>query len=70
MKKFIISNFGTILMVISFGISFYMMFTMMKDSEETKLELKKQQSLKDSLEIEYYKKMLESYPFDHSKIPQ
>ncbi len=25
--------------------------------------------LKDSLEMEYYKKQLESYPYDHSKIP-
>jgi ABC-type glycerol-3-phosphate transport system permease component len=24
--------------------------------------------LRDSLEMEYYKKQLESYPFDHSKI--
>ena len=27
------------------------------------------QHFKDSLEIEYYKKQLELYPFDHSKIP-
>jgi competence protein ComGC len=26
-------------------------------------------NIKDSLEIEYYKKQLESYPYDHSKIP-
>ena len=26
-------------------------------------------STKDSLETEYYKKQLESYPYDHSKIP-
>ena len=25
--------------------------------------------IKDSLETEYYKKQLESYPYDHSKIP-
>ena len=25
--------------------------------------------LRDSLEMEYYKKQLESYPYDHSKIP-
>ena len=26
-------------------------------------------NLRDSLEMEYYKKQLESYPYDHSKIP-
>ena len=25
--------------------------------------------LRDSFEMEYYKKQLETYPFDHSKIP-
>jgi len=25
--------------------------------------------IKDSLETEYYKKQLKSYPYDHSKIP-
>lgn len=29
----------------------------------------KLQFTKDSLETEYYKKQLESYPYDHSKIP-
>jgi hypothetical protein len=29
----------------------------------------KLQYTKDSLETEYYKKKLESYPYDHSKIP-
>jgi hypothetical protein len=27
------------------------------------------QYLRDSLEMEWYKKQLESYPFEHSKIP-
>ena len=27
------------------------------------------QFLRDSFEMEYYKKQLESYPFEHSKIP-
>lgn len=29
-----------------------------------------EQHFKDSLEIEYYKKQLETYPFEHSKIPE
>jgi hypothetical protein len=34
-----------------------------------RLEHDKIKNLRDSLEMEYYKKQLESYPYDHSKIP-
>jgi uncharacterized membrane protein len=37
---------------------------------QTPKETKEQiQFLRDSFEMEYYKKQLESYPFEHSKIP-
>ena len=38
-------------------------------STRKKLEHDKIKNLRDSLEMEYYKKQLESYPYDHSKIP-
>ncbi len=34
-----------------------------------RLDTDKIKNLRDSLEMEYYKKQLESYPYDHSKIP-
>lgn len=38
-------------------------------TDKKELESERVKFLKDSLEIEYYKKELESYPYDHSKIP-
>jgi pyruvate dehydrogenase complex dehydrogenase (E1) component len=38
-------------------------------STRKRLEHDKIKNLRDSLEMEYYKKQLESYPYDHSKIP-
>lgn len=35
---------------------------------EYKKEILRMEKLKDSLEIEFYKKQLDSYPYDHSKI--
>ena len=38
-------------------------------STRKRLDTDKIKNLRDSLEMEYYKKQLESYPYDHSKIP-
>lgn len=40
----------------------YMLTSTMRVKEE------KFRLMKDSLEVEYYKKQLESYPYDHSEI--
>lgn len=38
---------------------------------QKKEEIKEQiKYLRDSLEMEYYRKQLETYPFEHSKIPK
>lgn len=37
--------------------------------ETVKIKDEKAQLRKDSLETEYYKKQLDSFPFEHSKIP-
>lgn len=53
---------------ILFGFAVTSVYTSKKQKVEiTENEIK---HLKDSLESEYYKKQLDSYPFDHSKIPQ
>jgi pyruvate dehydrogenase complex dehydrogenase (E1) component len=39
------------------------------ETTNKRLEQDKIKNLRDSLEMEYYKKQLESYPYDHSKIP-
>jgi hypothetical protein len=67
--KRIKENLGEILFFLSFiGVLFIISVTPNHDVED----LKKQQRIKyfkDSLEAEYYKQQLESYPYDHSKIP-
>ena len=52
------------LMILFITIVFTSRFTDKKELESERVKF-----LKDSLEIEYYKKELESYPYDHSKIP-
>lgn len=49
-----------------FGFTITSIYTSVKK----KIDIRKYetQHFKDSLEIEYYKKQLELYPFDHSKI--
>jgi hypothetical protein len=62
-------NLGEILFFLSFGgILFIISLTANYNLGITKQE-QRMQYLKDSLETEYYKKQLESYPYDHSKIP-
>jgi len=39
------------------------------DSYNKQMTHDKLEFIKDSLETEYYKKQLKSYPYDHSKIP-
>jgi hypothetical protein len=39
-----------------------------KTSKDEKMTHNRLEYLKDSLEMEYYKKQLESYPYDHSEI--
>ena len=69
MIKKIKENLGEILLFLSFaGILFIISLTPNYDVEGLKKQ-QKIQYLKDSLETEYYKKQLESYPYDHSKIP-
>jgi|694.fasta_scaffold138271_2 hypothetical protein len=45
----------------------YVSLTPNQDVEDKK-EFLRMERLKDSLETEYYKKELESYPYNHSKI--
>ena len=45
----------------------YVSLTPNRDVEDRK-EFLRMERLKDSLETEYYKKELESYPYNHSKI--
>jgi len=45
----------------------YVSLTPNQDVEDRK-EFLRIEKLKDSLEIEFYKKQLESYPYDHSEI--
>jgi len=45
----------------------YVSLTPNRDVEDKK-EFLRMERLKDSLETEYYKKELESYPYNHSKI--
>lgn len=45
----------------------YVAFTPNQDVEMKK-QILRMEHLKDSLEIEYYKKELKSYPYDHSEI--
>jgi hypothetical protein len=67
--KKIKENLGEILFFLSFaGILFIISVTPNYDVEALKKQ-QRVQYLKDSFEIEYYKKELESYPYDHSKIP-
>ena len=50
-----------------FGFTITSIYTSIK--KKTDIRKYEMQHFKDSLEIEYYKKQLELYPFDHSKIP-
>jgi hypothetical protein len=45
----------------------YVSLTPNQDVEDKK-EFLRMERLKDSLEMEYYKKELKSYPYDHSEI--
>jgi hypothetical protein len=67
MKK-IKENLGEILFFLSFaGVLFLISVTPNYDVEALKKQ-QKIQHLKDSLETEYYKKELKSYPYNHSEI--
>ena len=52
-----------------FIISVSIIITSRIDSYNKQMTHDKLEFIKDSLETEYYKKQLESYPYDHSKIP-
>lgn len=67
MKK-IKENLGEILFFLSFaGVLFIISVTPNYDVEALKKQ-QRIQSFKDSLETEYYKKELESFPYNHSEI--
>jgi hypothetical protein len=54
-----------------FGVTyFYFLTSSVKDNRYERKEKETIQYLRDSLEMEYSKKQLESYPFEHSRIPK
>ena len=68
MKK-IKENLAEILFFLSLGGILFTISLTSNRYDEMRKEQVKMQYVKDSLETEYYKKQLESYPYDHSKIP-
>lgn len=59
------TRFGIILIIL--GLCLVLISELlMTNGEETR---KKETHLRDSLEMEHNKQQLESYPYDHSKIP-
>lgn len=63
------SNSFFMLVSVLFVIFISIIITSIIDSSNKKITHNKLKFIKDSLETEYYKKQLESYPYDHSKIP-
>ena len=63
------SNLFFILAGVLFVILVSIIITSRIDSYNKQITHDKLEFIKDSLETEYYKKQLESYPYDHSKIP-
>ena len=57
------------LVSVLFIIFILIIITSIIDSSNKQMTHNKLEFIKDSLETEYYKKQLESYPYDHSKIP-
>lgn len=57
------------LVSVLFVIFISIIITSIIDSSNKQMTHNKLEFIKDSLETEYYKKQLESYPYDHSKIP-
>jgi hypothetical protein len=68
MKKFISNHLGELLIVISLFLTLLLILNLTNQSEKSKKIRREKQEYKDSLETEYYKKMLKSYPYEHSKI--
>jgi hypothetical protein len=63
------NNSFFILVSVLFLITISIIITSRIDSDNKQMTHDKLRFIKDSLESEYYKKQLESYPYDHSKIP-
>jgi ABC-type lipoprotein release transport system permease subunit len=63
------SNSFFMLVSVLFVIFISIIITSIIDSSNKQMTHNKLEFIKDSLETEYYKKQLESYPYDHSKIP-
>jgi ABC-type lipoprotein release transport system permease subunit len=63
------SNSFFMLVSVLFIIFILIIITSIIDSSNKQMTHNKLEFIKDSLETEYYKKQLESYPYDHSKIP-
>jgi hypothetical protein len=63
------SNSFFMLVSVLFVIFISIIITSIIDSSNKQITHNKLEFIEDSLETEYYKKQLESYPYDHSKIP-
>ena len=63
------SNSFFMLVSVLFVIFISITITSIIDSSNKQITHNKLEFIKDSLETQYYKKQLESYPYDHSKIP-
>jgi hypothetical protein len=61
-------NLGKILFFVSFGAILFIISINANYDVDANKQQQRIQYVKDSLETEYYKKELESYPYNHSEI--